>query len=237
MIELFAMNINNSICFSTYKQLMQFLPQKKQDKLKKFTRIEDSIRGLFAEILIRNIIIQQKLKNNFQFEFATNPYGKPYLSDVENFYFNLSHSGDWVICAINSNHIGIDIEKEKFIDITLAKQFFTEKECDYIFSLENYQLNRFFEIWTLKESYIKAIGIGLSLPLNSFSIIKDSIDQNFIIESQFQDRKFYLKNYLIDSTYQIAVCARNYDFPSDIKYVDPEDLVIEALNNSSLKYK
>ena len=99
----------------------------KTRQIKKFTRIEDLIRGLFAEILIRNIIIQQKLKNNFQFEFATNPYGKPYLSDVENFYFNLSHSEDWVVCAMDSNHIGIDIEKEKSIDITLAKQFFTEK--------------------------------------------------------------------------------------------------------------
>ncbi|MEO4052794.1 4'-phosphopantetheinyl transferase superfamily protein [Solibacillus sp. CAU 1738] len=138
-----------------------------------------------------------------------------------------------VICAVSSNQIGIDIEKQKIIDITIAHQFFTKKECDYIYSLENHQLNRFFEIWTFKESYIKALGLGLSLPLNSFSIIKDRFNQNFIIESQSQGIEFYLKNYLIDSNYRIAVCARNNVFPH-IKYIDFEDLVIEALNNNSI---
>ncbi|MEO4052795.1 hypothetical protein [Solibacillus sp. CAU 1738] len=90
MIEIFAVNFNNPIHYSTYEKLIKLLPQTKQAKLKKFTRIEDSMRGLVAEILIRNIIIKKKLSNNYQFEFAINPYGKPYLHGIENFDFNLS---------------------------------------------------------------------------------------------------------------------------------------------------
>ncbi|MBK3493954.1 4'-phosphopantetheinyl transferase superfamily protein [Viridibacillus sp. YIM B01967] len=193
MIEIFAVNIFNTFNFSTYEQLLKILPLKKRNKLKKFNIFEDSMRGLVAGILIRNIIKQKKIRNNNQFEFTTNTYGKTFLSDVQNFKFNLSHSEDWVVCAIDGNQIGIDVEMEKLIDPQIAHQFFTKKECDYIFSLVDYQVPRFFEIWTLKESYIKAVGLGLSLPLNSFSIILDTNENTHMIESESHDTSFYFK--------------------------------------------
>ncbi|CAH0269255.1 4'-phosphopantetheinyl transferase superfamily protein [Peribacillus sp. Bi134] len=228
-MEIFAVNLLNPLCFSTYEQLLRLLPLEKQSKLRQFKRFEDSMRGIVAEMLIRSIIKKKNVRNDYKYNFATNTYGKPYLSDVENFKFNLSHSEDWVVCAVDGNQIGIDIEKEKLIDIQIACQFFTKRECDYIFSLKDQQRSRFFDIWTLKESYIKAVGLGLSIPLNSFSIIMDSNNSTIGIKSECNDTSFYFKQYSIDSFYKLAVCARHDHFPSEIKQMNLEDLVSEII--------
>lgn len=229
MMEIFAVNLLEPLCYSNYEHLLRLLPLDKQSKLRQYKRFEDSMRGLVAEMLIRNIIKQKNLRNDYQYNFATNTFGKPYLPDVENFKFNLSHSEDWVVCAVDENQIGIDIEKEKVLDLQIAYQFFTKKECDYIFSLKNHQLPRFFEIWTLKESYIKAVGLGLTIPLNSFSIILDSNDSSIGFESESNDTAFYFKKYTIDSLYQLAVCARDNHFPSEIKQMNVDDLLSEII--------
>ncbi|TDX96817.1 UNVERIFIED_CONTAM: 4'-phosphopantetheinyl transferase [Lysinibacillus xylanilyticus] len=229
VMEIFAVNLLNPSWFSNYEQLLGLLPLEKQSKLRQFKDIEDSMRGLIAEMLIRNIIKQKNLRNDYQFKLATTTFGKPYLPDVENFKFNLSHSEDWVVCAVDENQIGIDIEKEKLLDLQIAYQFFTKKECDYIFSLKNHQMQRFFEIWTLKESYIKAVGLGLTIPLDSFSIILDSNDSTIRFESESNDTAFYFKQYTIDTFYKLAVCARGDHFPTEIKQLNVDDLVSKII--------
>ena len=228
-MEIFAVNLLNPFCFSTYEQLLQLLPSEKQSKLRRFKECKDSMRSMVAEILIRNIIKQKNLRSDNRYDFATNAYGKPYLPNAKNIKFNLSHSEDWVVCAVDENQIGIDIEKENSINLQIAHQFFTKEECDYIFSLKDDQLSRFFEIWTLKESYIKAVGQGLSIPLNSFSIIMDPHDHTIAIQTECKDACFYFKKYCIDPYYKLAVCARHDQFPSEIKRINIEDLVSQIL--------
>lgn len=108
-------------------------------------------------------------------EFQFNEHGKPYLTtNPTHIEFNLSHSQDRALIGINQHAaIGVDIEytgrhPEWY---KLARRFYSPDEIDYLFQQpENQQRDIFFQIWTRKEAYIKALGTGLSTPLPSFSV-------------------------------------------------------------------
>ena len=83
--------------------------------------------------------------------------GKPYAAGLP-VNFSISHSGDYAVCAVSGNEIGIDIEKIRAVHPRAYEKFCTEKEARYIDSEEN----GFFKIWTLKEAYFKCIGTGIT---------------------------------------------------------------------------
>ena len=100
--------------------------------------------------------------------------GKPSITSPRtSVCFNLSHTQEWVVCAVaQSSLVGIDVENchRKVPVLTLAKRFFSKQEYLELASLpEKEQKNRFFDCWTLKESYIKARGEGVALGLSKFS--------------------------------------------------------------------
>jgi 4'-phosphopantetheinyl transferase len=109
--------------------------------------------------------------------FEENKHGKPSLragmTDIPVF-FNLSHAGGLIACAVVLDHeIGIDVEDStRKIDINIANRFFSKQECHLLGqTIEAEKKGVFFDLWTLKESYIKAKGRGLSIPLDKFSFI------------------------------------------------------------------
>ncbi|HFJ9466115.1 MULTISPECIES: 4'-phosphopantetheinyl transferase family protein [Bacillus cereus group] len=88
--------------------------------------------------------------------------------------------------------------------------FFTKQEYEYLFQIKDHKekLNYFYQIWTIKESYVKAIGKGLSVPLNSFKIGEDSE----------QGANWFIKQYMIDELYCLSVCAKTSEFPEYINH-------------------
>ena len=98
-------------------------------------------------------------------------YGKPFFSDVPDFHFNLSHSGDFVLCAVSPTPVGCDIEQPRQYDPALARRFFHPDERALLFSLpEEQQPEAFYRLWTCKESFMKAVGLGFNLPLSDFAV-------------------------------------------------------------------
>ena len=102
--------------------------------------------------------------------------GKPYAVGLP-VHFSVSHSGDYAVCAVSENEIGIDIERIREINPNVARRFSSENEIEYISSNEN----GLFEIWTLKEAYFKCIGTGLGTDIKSVSF---SIQPSGIICSE-----------------------------------------------------
>lgn len=107
--------------------------------------------------------------------FKSDAYGKPKLalSPVDGLCFNLSNARTLVACVVAQDiDIGIDVEEIDQPDsvVETANRFFSPKETAELYALApEQQKKRFLELWTLKESYIKARGTGLSTPLNLFS--------------------------------------------------------------------
>ena len=109
---------------------------------------------------------------NGEFTLVKNEHGKPRVQNCSDFHFNISHSGHWVVLACGETEVGIDVEtirmdskKEK-----IARRFFTQAEQNYVFQDETGFDDRFYQIWTAKESYLKCLGMGLQKALNSFCV-------------------------------------------------------------------
>lgn len=128
-----------------------------------------------------------------RWEFAEAAHGKPYISSpTTSLNFNLSHSTEWIACAIaDFPLLGIDVERtgRDVAILRLAKRFFSRREYEDVKKLAGAaRKNRFFDYWTLKESYIKARGEGISLGLDKFSFgIADRGNITIECDEQLQD--------------------------------------------------
>ena len=99
---------------------------------------------------------------------------------------------------MSDKEIGCDIQQIKDINLSIADRFFTAEERKYVKCTED-----FFRIWTLKESFIKAIGKGLALPLNSFSIKGLDSDKSYC---EYNRELYEFKEFDKMTGYCIAVC-------------------------------
>lgn len=213
---------------SNIDKLENYISKEKREKVNKFYKIEDKVRGLYGELLIRKMIIEKLNIKNKDIVLKTSKYGKPYLQGFENLFFNISHSGKYVVCSLDCNLIGIDIEEIQPIDAEgIAKNSFTFKEQNYILKEDKLEekIKRFYEIWTLKESFIKCVGKGLYMPLDSFSIYPDE-KNNLILEYSEDKNKYSLKRIEVDKEYKMSVCSENPNL--DLKI---NNISLEKINN------
>lgn len=173
MLEVWITDLSNPLTSEQYQDLLTKIAFDKRERLEKFHFFEDAERSLIGDILIRTLILKYNFNNNKEIVFKTNKYGKPYLECNPNIYFNISHSGNKVACAICDAPIGIDIEHVKPIDLAIAKRYFTQAEYDFINNTNDIaqKYHRFYSIWTKKEAYIKQQGAGLHIPLKSFDVL------------------------------------------------------------------
>lgn len=131
---------------------------------------ENAACCLVSEALLRYAVTQSLGLSEFVLQ--TNPHGKPYLSEWPGFHFNISHSGNWVALACGDTPVGIDVQQpgDPKRQEGVVRRFFTEAEQRFVFAQPDGRQQRFLEIWTAKESYLKCLGTGLQKPLNSFDV-------------------------------------------------------------------
>lgn len=163
------------------------MSEKKKRRVDRFRFQDDKKRTVVGEMLARQSISEWcgVPKESIVFEIAE--HGKPYAKGL-NVEFNISHSADMVVCVVDDNPVGVDIEKIRSVDLNTAKRIFSKNEIRYIFEcipdIEDYNhylnyavLQRFFELWTKKEAYGKLVGIGIDteIKMNSYfkSLFKD----------------------------------------------------------------
>ena len=101
------------------------------------------------------------------YEIVTGEKGKPYFKDFPDLHFSISHSGQMVLVALSDRVVGADIQEWKELKADIAGRFFHPKETAYLRGLPASASEKaFFDLWCLKESYIKYTGEGLSQPLD-----------------------------------------------------------------------
>lgn len=151
---------------------------------------------VFSELLIRSVASKILNIDFNKIRIDTNSYGKPFLPDYPQLHFNVSHSNKVVTIFFSDSPVGIDIEHIDSPHLKIADRFFANKEKEYVFSDDSQAITRFYEVWTRKEAYIKYLGKGLSVHLNSFDVFNEELDpfyktyniDNYIV-STFSTRK------------------------------------------------
>ena len=133
---------------------------------------------LSAHALLRRVLSHYTPIAPAEWQFTVGAYGKPALArplPAEALRFNLTHTTGMVACAVSRDcEIGVDAESiERHVELVpLARRFFSPAEADELTSFPAAgRQQRFYQYWTLKEAYIKARGAGLSIPLDSFSML------------------------------------------------------------------
>ena len=151
-----------------FARLLPHVSAARQRKIEAFRHAPSRRLSLGAGLLLNEALRREGLSAG---EPCLTEYGKPFFPALPDFHFSLSHSGERVLCAVSASPVGCDIEEAKRYDPAIAQRFFHPDESALLFSLpEEEQTEAFYRLWTCKESFIKAIGLGLSLPLSDFAV-------------------------------------------------------------------
>lgn len=193
--------INND----NYQLLRNAVSKERRIRADRFQFINDSKRSVCAELLLQYNLFQV-VGRLVEMNVVYNEFGKPFMNHMDEFSYNLSHSGKWVVIAYGSSEVGIDIEEIQSGKEDIADKFFTEEEKSFIHAATGRErTKRFTQIWTLKESYIKYLGTGLSTRLNSFSV--NALDGVVTNQNGETQKRLRLKSYLFDTDYYLSVCS------------------------------
>ena len=192
------------------------LPSFRREKTDRLSIFEDKCRSVGAWELLKIVLFEYGIDAQTE-EFSKKENGKPFLLFHPDISFNLSHSGNTVMCAVSDGEVGCDVQKITSCDLRIADRFFHEKESEAVsrISDENERRILFFRLWTLKESFVKATGKGFSTPLKSFCILTEN--GNVLSEGTEKVKDFRFKEYSADDGYIYSVCAETEGFSELIK--------------------
>jgi 4'-phosphopantetheinyl transferase len=170
--------------------------------------------------LVRTVLSRYAAVAPGQWRFLAGPHGRPrvaYPKVKPPIYFNLSNTPGLVVCAVSVAHesIGVDVERIDRIDhkteiLELADRYFSPSEVRALRALPSFERpRRFFALWTLKESYIKARGLGLAQPLHQFTFLLDQEEIGVAFDEGMADDATRWRFSLLDSPplHMIAVGA------------------------------
>ena len=203
-----------------YDSLYNKVSLSRQNKIDKYMQKKDKNLSLAAGLLLKQALADLGI-NSYNIEYGEN--GKPYLKN-ERIFYNLSHSEERAMCVVSMEEVGCDTEKIADIDFKIADRFFNPSECELLNDLSDINEKRtmFFRLWTLKESFMKATGLGMELPLDSFSV--DITDDIISVRQNISKERYYFKEYDRNDGYRFAVCSLAPDFENEIRIINPDAL-------------
>ena len=173
IIKLFIADLD--LARSHHHFLLKNINKEQQEKVNRFKNEKDQLRSLLSSYMMNQLSAEKIQKNET---------GKPYYENGP--YFNISHSGKYVLMAVSTKEIGVDIEENVEKDMSMLIKIFNEAEAKMIKEHAD-----FYYLWCAKESLIKCIGSSIgkvkeipSLPLNGIKTFKgiDYQCQTFIYD-------------------------------------------------------
>lgn len=144
--------------------------------------------------------------------FAYGAQEKPFLANLPGVHFNISHSGDYAVCAVSDAPVGCDIEIIKPFRENVAKRCFSPEENAALDALTDTAAKEalFFRFWTLKESFLKAVGCGITGKLSSVSF--DLSGETPAVRQRVSADAFFFREYHDIPGYCVSLC-RTEDGP------------------------
>jgi len=214
-------------------QLRRLLTGAERDQEPRFYFADDRKRYLVTRAMVRTVLSRYEPVAPTDWVFTKSRYGRPEIANADgtgrNLCFNISHTRGLIALGVTRDRgLGIDVENiaTRSAPIDIADRFFARTETAELCRLpQERQTDRFFEYWTFKESYIKARGMGLSIPLDQFSFeFPHEGGVRLAIEPQLGDRasRWRFWQFRPRPEYQLALCAERVDH-------DPPRLTIRRI--------
>lgn len=164
----------NDYSDAQYDAMYRAAAPERQARADRFKHEDDRRRCLCADMLARRMLSVATGGAPENISFTYGEKGKP--SANVPLCFNVSHAGDYVLCAVANAPIGVDIEQIKPFRAGLVARYFTKTEADYVWGgspmpdgnvTDKGTCARFYRVWTAKEAYVKMTGTGISTDLTA----------------------------------------------------------------------
>lgn len=183
------------------------LEDERQKKVQRLRLVDDKKRCIAAGLLLRHFFSNSQI--------VKNKNGKPYVKNGQ--FFNISHSGEYVLFALSDSEVGCDIERVHYADSQkIGKTVFTENEMKLLLSSKD-RLGVFFDLWTKKESLLKCLGEGFHRSAKSVDVCSDVFEE--------KGKSYFLKTWNF-SDYTVSVCSLKDDFPKYIEFIGTQELLL-----------
>jgi len=215
----------------------------------RFAFERDRRRYLLTRALVRTVLSRYAPVAPPDWRFEPNAHGRPAIVDdhppARGLRFNLSHTDTFVVLAVTAGReIGIDVEStRRNAPLEVADRFFSAHESAALRRLpEAEQPARFWELWTFKESYIKARGMGLSIPLHSFSFeLETPGDLSLSFEAGFETdidntpSCWQFWQFRLHAEFLVGVCAATTP-PGPVRFTAAEVVPLREDTASALAF-
>jgi len=211
-IHIWRVDVSDFI--SRVGELAPILSAKEKTKSERFHFEKDCNNYIVSQACLRLLLGTYLNIPPNAVELCEGAHGKPYLKQADGFQFNLSNSHGCVIYAFTLNcEIGIDTEySPRTVEFhELATRFFTKSEANQLLKLKDGALRlAFFNVWTRKEAFIKAIGEGLSFPLKNFEVsVNDPARIVAINGDELEAKEWFMQAFEPEEDYVAAVTVKN----------------------------
>lgn len=184
-----------------WQELLPVLPPERQAAVQRRRSDADRARAAGAGWLLQYALTQAGIAPEDQILNKTE-LGKPFLPAHPEVHFNLSHSGHWAVCAVSCDPVGVDVEQPR-CTMEIARRFFRPQELEGLDALPDLQ-DRLNRLWTAKEAFIKALGGGLTVPLNSFTVLLHANGAK--LNQNLSSLPYRLHEYRLDDS-RISLCT------------------------------
>ncbi|WP_132011544.1 4'-phosphopantetheinyl transferase family protein [Mesobacillus foraminis] len=240
MITLYA--VKSTVGWDTIESegSLETVPPAERLRILKFKKNEDKTRALLAILLSRYALAKALQTQEDELVIERDEYGRPFLASPHwEGDFNLSHSGEWVVCAVTSKgKIGVDVEKVEEVDINLFKGVLTSRELELLAGSKGEAIPVFYSLWSRKESFVKALGTGLSQPIDKFEFVAEPAVDGYQV--RLTDAgilpSWKCKDFSLDKGYSLAVSTDQPSFPKIINFVSTAELFSTPLQTRSMWY-
>lgn len=211
---------------------MGLLSGEERQQQQRFYFSRDRHRYLVTRALVRTMLSDYSAVRPEDWRFTPGAHGRPEITNPAPFdtplSFNISHTRDMIMLGIAQRAIGVDVESVQIerSSLEIARRYFSSREVTDLNAVpQAEQYEHFFHYWTLKEAYIKARGMGLSLPLEQFSFyFPGARDIKISFDPELDDRPEHWRFWLFKPTAD-HVAAAGLEGPGEL----PEQLEIKKI--------
>lgn len=230
-MEIYIADVRALAAEQVFFEKISQIPKERRERLLQYRNASDRQRSLGAGLLLEyglhrygySLLADAPGITQVQLEYGV--HGKAYLPPQTGIFFNLSHAGEAVAAVFSDTEVGIDVERVRTPHEALVKRIFGAKEQAVLFGEElpawMPQIAKeerqsctdliFTGMWTRKESYVKAVGDGICLPLAEFNVLGERVSG---------DADYALRTWRTAGECFLSVCAKG-----DID-AEPAEIVI-----------
>lgn len=181
-MRIYLLPIINTVWDENDQQLLSFVSEERQRKVKHYRFDIDKKLSLYSALLVRMELSKLVGIPAADLKFFSKPLAKPLCLSALQCHFSFSHTRNMILsCISERNPVGADIEMLSTAPLEIVTNLFHPDEIDYVMKPSSSLRNlRFYKIWTQKEAYVKYLGTGLSESLSQINMLDPTLSKSLV---------------------------------------------------------